>query len=146
MGYINSAPYFCIVVETLSDLSNEVIDQRDVASAHPMEQAAEARAVDDAGALESQADSYGDNSWKSSAQPPQKILISTWTTSFLLSRDTPRRGANCSGTSSIKLTGCSAPIIRRIQTGKNPSPLRNWGKEMGHVPPRRQSWGGTLTP
>ena len=50
MGYVDSAPYFCIAIETLADLSNKVIDQQGVASSHPLEQEAEARVADDAGA------------------------------------------------------------------------------------------------
>ena len=71
--------------------------------------------------------------------------MSTWTTSFPSSREAPRRGANCSVTYSIKLAGYSAPISRRKQKINNPYTSRNWGKEMGPGPPRRQSWGGTLT-
>ena len=56
MGYVDSAPYFCMATETLSDLSNKSITHQDVASAHPLEQAVEARAADDMVAPESQAD------------------------------------------------------------------------------------------
>ena len=38
--------------------ANEEISQKDVASTHPLEQAAKERAADDTGALESQADAY----------------------------------------------------------------------------------------
>ena len=54
MGYINSAPYFCMATKTVSDLANKAIFQQDVASAHPLEQATVARAVNSSGAPEDQ--------------------------------------------------------------------------------------------
>ena len=37
MGYINSAPYFCMATETVSNLTNEVIAQKEQAGEHPLE-------------------------------------------------------------------------------------------------------------
>ena len=35
MGYIDSAPYYCMATETLSNLTNEETSQKDVAISHP---------------------------------------------------------------------------------------------------------------
>ena len=56
MEYVDSAPHFCMATETVADLVNKAIAQQDVASTHPLEQAAKVQAVDDAGAPEDQAD------------------------------------------------------------------------------------------
>ena len=56
MGYVDTAPYFCMVTETVADLANESISQRYQAHEHPLEMAAEARAADNSSAPESQAD------------------------------------------------------------------------------------------
>ena len=48
MGYINSAPYFCMVTETVDDLANADISQREQAGEHPLEVVAKARAADNA--------------------------------------------------------------------------------------------------
>ena len=60
MGYINSAPYFCMVTETVDDLANADISQREQAGKNPLDLAAESRAAHDAGAPEVQ----GDPSWE----------------------------------------------------------------------------------
>ena len=57
MGYVDSAPYFSMLIETVAELTNKSITQQDVASAHPLEQASKARAADNVGAPEDQADS-----------------------------------------------------------------------------------------
>ena len=36
MGYIESAPYFCMATETVADLTNEVISQREQAGEHSL--------------------------------------------------------------------------------------------------------------
>ena len=56
MWYLDSTPYFFMAVEMIADLANEAISKRYVASAHLLEQAAEARSADDAGAPEAQAE------------------------------------------------------------------------------------------
>ena len=56
MGYIYSYPYFCMARERVADLTNKAISQMEQAREHPLELAAEARAADDAGAPETQAD------------------------------------------------------------------------------------------
>ena len=61
MGYIDSAPYFCMAMETVGKISNEAIYQKEQAGKHEFYLEAEARAADDAGAPEAQADaSLGD--------------------------------------------------------------------------------------
>ena len=57
MWYIDSAPYFCMVTETVTDLTNNAISQREKAHNHPLELVAEARSADNSGAPEAQADS-----------------------------------------------------------------------------------------
>ena len=57
MGYIDIAPYFCMVTETVTDLTNNAISQREKAHKHPLELVAKARAADNSGAPEAQADS-----------------------------------------------------------------------------------------
>ena len=59
IGYINRYPYFCMDIETVSDLAKNTIAHRDVASANPLEQAAEARAADD-----TSAEDQDDASWE----------------------------------------------------------------------------------
>ena len=54
MGYINSAPYLCMVIEKVANLSNETIAQRNVAGKHLLEEAADAKAADDIGASQAQ--------------------------------------------------------------------------------------------
>ena len=44
MGYIDSAPYFCMETETVTDLANKKIALRDQAEMHPLELEAESRA------------------------------------------------------------------------------------------------------
>ena len=56
IGYIDSAPYFGMATETVADLANEAISQKEQAGEHPLEMEDESRAADDAGALEAQAD------------------------------------------------------------------------------------------
>ena len=55
IGYIDSAPYFCMATKTMSDLENEAISQRYQASNHPLEMADDYRAADNAGPPEAQA-------------------------------------------------------------------------------------------
>ena len=45
-----------MAAETVVDLANKSISQKEQANEHPLEMAAEDRAADDSGALESQAD------------------------------------------------------------------------------------------
>ena len=54
MGYVDSAPYFFMAIETVFNLSNKSIAQWDGASAHPMDQEYESRAADDTGTPEAQ--------------------------------------------------------------------------------------------
>ena len=61
MGYIDSAPYFCIVTETVTNLANESITLRNQAGEHPLELTAEAIAVDNDGAPTAKVD----DSWES---------------------------------------------------------------------------------
>ena len=56
MGYIDSAPYYCMAVDTLAELENKAISYREQAGGHALELAAKARAANNAGAPESQAD------------------------------------------------------------------------------------------
>ena len=46
MGYIDSAPYFCMETEILAELSNETIALREQMDKHPLELSAKARASD----------------------------------------------------------------------------------------------------
>ena len=87
----------------------------------------------------------GNTSQSSSTPLPWKTFMSTWTTSFQLSMDTPGRGAKCSVTSSTRSSGFSALTSSQTPTVKTPSPKRSWGKKMGPGPPVRQSLGGTFT-
>ena len=50
MGYVNSAPYLCMDTKMVYNLANAAMDQRDEAQRHPLEEAADVRAADDAGA------------------------------------------------------------------------------------------------
>ena len=56
MGYIDSAPYFCMATETVADLANEAISQREQAGKHPLDLAAKSRAANGAGTPDAQAD------------------------------------------------------------------------------------------
>ena len=56
MGYIDSAPYFFMALETVADLANEYISQRYEEGKHALDLAAEARAADNTGAPEAEAD------------------------------------------------------------------------------------------
>ena len=56
MGYINSAPYFCMAMETVADLAKEAISKRDQVGEHALDLAAKSRAAEDASAHEAQAD------------------------------------------------------------------------------------------
>ena len=87
----------------------------------------------------------GKTSQRSSAPPPRKTLMSTWTTSFQFSMEAPGRGAKCSVASSTRLTGFSAPTRSWTLTVNTPSPERSRGKNMGPAPPVVQSSGGTST-
>ena len=61
IGYIDSAPYFCMATDTVTDLANKTIALRERADEHPLELEYEARAVDDANASPTKADT----SWAS---------------------------------------------------------------------------------
>ena len=61
MGYIVSAPCFCMATDTVIGIANETISLREQADEHPLELAAEARAADDAGYPTAKADA----SWAS---------------------------------------------------------------------------------
>ena len=50
MGYIDSAPYFCMTTETVTDLTSKKITLREQAEMHPLELEAEDRAADNTGA------------------------------------------------------------------------------------------------
>ena len=50
MGYVEPPPYFCMATETVSDLANEAIYQREQAHKHLLEMAYEARSADKSGA------------------------------------------------------------------------------------------------
>ena len=56
MGYINSAPCFCVATGTVADLANEAISQRKQAGEHPLKLTSEIRAADDASASKTKAD------------------------------------------------------------------------------------------
>ena len=56
MGSVDSDPYFCMATETVPNLENKAILQREKARKHLLELADKARAVDDSGAPEAQAD------------------------------------------------------------------------------------------
>ena len=56
MGYINSAPSFCMATKTVANLANEAISQRYQAREHLLEMAGKARSADDSGTPEAQAD------------------------------------------------------------------------------------------
>ena len=45
MGYVYNTPYFCMATETVDNLANEAISQREKAHEHPLEMAADARAA-----------------------------------------------------------------------------------------------------
>ena len=36
MGYIDGAPYFCMAMETVADLTNEAISKREQSGKHPL--------------------------------------------------------------------------------------------------------------
>ena len=57
MGYIDSAPYFCMATETVTDPANETISLREQADKHTLELAEEARAADETGDLTDKEDS-----------------------------------------------------------------------------------------
>ena len=56
MRYIDRAPYFCMVTDTVADLANKAISRRYQEGEHPLELAAEAIESEDSGAPELQAD------------------------------------------------------------------------------------------
>ena len=57
MSYIDSALYFCMATETVADLANEAISQREQVINHLLELAAKSRATNNTGAHETQVDS-----------------------------------------------------------------------------------------
>ena len=56
MGYIDSATYFCMATETVTDLANEAITLKEQAGEHILELAAKDRVADEAGAPIAMAD------------------------------------------------------------------------------------------
>ena len=56
MGDIDSATYFCMATETVTNLSNETITLREQADENPLEKSAKVRAADNSGALTAKAD------------------------------------------------------------------------------------------
>ena len=56
MGYIDSAPYFCMATDTVTDIANETIALREQANKHPLDLSTEAKSEDDAGAPTAKAD------------------------------------------------------------------------------------------
>ena len=57
MRYVDSAPYFFMATETVDDLANKVISQREQADKHPLDLVGKARpANDNASAPAAQAD------------------------------------------------------------------------------------------
>ena len=59
MGCVYSSPYLCIATETLADLDNAAMAQRDESGRHSLEESTGPRAADDTGA----SDSKSDASW-----------------------------------------------------------------------------------
>ena len=55
MEYVDNAPYFCMATETVEDLTNKAIYQREQAHEHLLEMAGKARAADESGTTEAQA-------------------------------------------------------------------------------------------
>ena len=56
MGYIDSAPYFCMATDTVTNIANETIALREQANKHPLDLSTEAISEDDAGAPTAKAD------------------------------------------------------------------------------------------
>ena len=56
MGYIDSAPYFCMAKETVAELTNEAIAQRKQVGKYSLELAAKSRSADNVGATTVKAD------------------------------------------------------------------------------------------
>ena len=52
MGYIDNAPYYCMAMETLTNIANEAIFQREHAGEHTLHLESKYRAANDAGAPE----------------------------------------------------------------------------------------------
>ena len=61
MVYIDSAPYFCMATETVTDLANKAISQREQSVDHSLELAAEARASYNSGAPKTEVDASLEN-------------------------------------------------------------------------------------
>ena len=56
MGYVDNAPYFCMVMDTVANLANKAISHREQARKHLMEIAGKTRATDDSVSPEAQDD------------------------------------------------------------------------------------------
>ena len=54
MGYVDNAPYFCMVTETVAKFANEAMSQREKAHEHLLEMTAKTKASDNSGAPEAQ--------------------------------------------------------------------------------------------
>ena len=54
MGYVYSAPYFCMATKMVTDLANKSIYQSNDSGKHPLEEAANTRALGGAGKTEAQ--------------------------------------------------------------------------------------------
>ena len=56
MGYVDSAPYFCMATETVDNFANKLISQREQTGDHPLELASENISANNTSAPETQAD------------------------------------------------------------------------------------------
>ena len=94
-----------MATETVADLANETIAQREQAGKHPLELAPKARAPDNASTPTTKADA----SWEK--LPAEQRSAATANVNIYLkilfqsSREDQGGGARCYGTSSTKLTG-----------------------------------------
>ena len=146
MGFVDSAPYFFMATETLTELDNQHIPVGHTTSPHPLEVYASTCVETDKGVPEP----AHKRKWAQVSQNRRVLAPAKWTSTWAISFP-PARAANpsrhiWSGTYSGPSTRCSDPMDPETTLGKGLSCRRNCDRGMQPVPPARLSWGGTWTP
>ena len=146
MGFMDSAPYFFMVTETVTDLDNQAIPVQHTIPPHLLERDTYTHAETDDG----YPDSVPDQKWKEAPQNRRAADLEKWTfiwkISFSTVREATPSGKIWSGTYSGPSTRCSALMEPETPLGKTQYLRRKCNRRMQTGTTTNLYWGGTLTP
>ena len=138
MGYVDSAPYFYMATEVLTDLANKATPQRDVASEHPLERAAEDRSADDTGTLEDQAGAIWEQLLAEQRSATTKNVNVYLDDLIYIFQGGPKERRQILRNLFSQINKVFHPNETAYTDKKKPTPLNKIGQGVGTGPPRRQ--------